>query len=611
MKRFIISCAVAMIAILGLGRTAGNLSWKVNTDDRKQYEELPSALRRAVAKHAGERKALSNALQKAAKASKGALPEIDTEVIYEQPEGELRTYTRKGPAYMDNWMTTIDTIQNGIPMYIVYEPDGKTVWMNNIVSWSMSDAWVKCSIEGDKIHMPLYKSVFRLDNDFDFGDDDFDFGDGDVEIPPACLSTVKMDWKKYFDSDLMAITEGFIIDVEATEMTYTIHEDGTITLDGTDEMEDGHPKSILGLIWSDTQKWSNIGDYQTIFAELTDEMKLMPEGASVDEWYFHYNQRGIDRGRLIKGATVGDKLYLAGLSNNDPESVVEGIIADGKVTFASDQYFGSGSFYQLFFCAAKVKTEKVLDEQTNEYYDKTTLTYSPQLVMDYDAERKVLTAASDDAVLMNKGKGSDRIFYGSISQCPEFGAFKNVPATPAAPQIVEVDDTKYDQYGYNYLSASIKLRDDKGNFINPDNLKYILYVKSEGEPKAFVFSADDYFYFEWRNLQPLTELPYSFMAYTEDGYYDIKEGGKAIFIYHPAYEDYGMQTVYYGGGERRISEIQWYGNTANGICNTIIKADTLTEGTVFGIDGKRLNTLRKGINIVRMQDGIVRKVVVK
>lgn len=54
-----------------------------------------------------------------------------------------------------------------------------------------------------------------------------------------------------------------------------------------------------------------------------------------------------------------------------------------------------------------------------------------------------------------------------------------------------------------------------------------------------------------------------------------------------------------------------YLNQATGIADTRLKQTAATPQAIYTIDGTRLGTLRKGLNIVRMSDGTTRKVIVR
>lgn len=60
------------------------------------------------------------------------------------------------------------------------------------------------------------------------------------------------------------------------------------------------------------------------------------------------------------------------------------------------------------------------------------------------------------------------------------------------------------------------------------------------------------------------------------------------------YTRVGVQTIYKGGGESRASEITW--STPTGINN--ITANDVNSDAIYNLQGVRLKTPQKGINII-------------
>lgn len=602
MKRFTLLFTLALFAMLtfaqaSLRQVKANLK-KVETaasieklSPAQRSKVLGSVTNGSFRLNADAFKGMTAAGKAPRKAETTETPEIDFNIISEQPEGELKTYIRSGGAYTVFFGYLISTTQGGYAIDIVTAPDGKTVYFKDIVSAVGNNTWVKGTVEGNKIHVPLYQSIAYYAG--------YDYG----------LALAKVDCVINTDEESGELYADYEPDFTATEVTFTINEDKSISLDGTEtDNTTGMPKAMLSLIWTDDLSWSGYSDYESVYREFNDTPQAMPEGLEVEPWSYLYNDGTYSYGKLIDVAISGDKLYLRGISEYDPEGVVMGTIADGKVTFASDQYLGKDSGYLLYFCGGKFSEEELWDDYYEEYYTTYNYTYSPELVLDYDADKKRITSAADGAIIINCGKGADGIDYMATSHQPKFAYFKEVAATPADPEVLMVADY-YEDYGYSGIALNIKTEDVDGNFIDPAKLSYIFWVKIDGEAEPFVFYADEYYSFAENDIDELTEVPYYFEAYDMDGNEDITVGGSEVYFYQTGFDDYGVQSVYYGGGERRESNVSWYSVTS-AISNVSAK-DAMTVKTVYTIDGKRLDAPRKGINIVKMGDGSVRKVFVK
>lgn len=517
------------------------------------------------------------------------LPEISTTVINEQPDGTINTYSRTGNAFQKYNEEIYASKQNGNPMDIVTASDGRTVYLKDIISHAKVGTWVTGFMEGNKIHVPLYQCIYYSEvQNFGF-----------VLAKSTCVIT-------YNDEGKASAT--YEADLDATEVTYTINDDGTISLDGTDKMNDANlPETLFSLIYNDNLEWSGYGDYMSEYYEFTETAKSMPENLEAEDWSYQYNDGSKDCGVILKVAIDEDRLYIQGLSENDPNSVVEGRIAGNEVSFTSDQYLGRGSGYILYFCGGKATPEESYDESRQEY----RYTYIPELVMNYDAENAQLTSDDGDVLMINYGKGADEIYLRSVALNPRLRHYQERAGTPVDPSILLFTDVDWDLFGYNFLMLDIKKEDTEGYYLDPDKLYYILWVKSNGESKKFVFSADEYYSFAESGIDELIEVPYNFHAYDYWGLDDISVGGASICLYQGGFEDYGIQSVYYGGDERRESGISWYYGNPDGIGTIAPGTETTTAVSFFSIDGRPLSAPQKGINIVRMSDGSVRKVLIK
>ena len=128
----------------------------------------------------------------------------------------------------------------------------------------------------------------------------------------------------------------------------------------------------------------------------------------------------------------------------------------------------------------------------------------------------------------------------------------DVAAVPNNPEIIAVGE--YDaEKGYGYVIADVPTTDVDGNDLKESLLTYVLYADIEGEITPITFSPDLY-----KNLEEdLTEIPYTF---TDSYDFDVTQGYKVVYLNYD-YSDYnqiGVQSIYYGGGEVNKTDIQWY-----------------------------------------------------
>ena len=227
-----------------------------------------------------------------------------------------------------------------------------------------------------------------------------------------------------------------------------------------------------------------------------------------------------DEGMPIYGALNvgfdGSDVYVQGLNYLLPESWIKGTLAEGKVTFPKEQFFGKYDRYLTYF---------------NYGYDDAVFTY--------DQAAGTLTAA--DSVYVNNEDMPFRV-YGDLV----LTKVVEKVATPANPVI---DECEEGQYGWT-ISFTAPNVDTDGNGLLTSKLYYKFYVDIDKEVSPLTFTSATHKYLE----EDLTEIPYGF---SEN--YDFYLG----FIYlndlfSEKWNKIGIQTIYYGGGEERASEINWF-----------------------------------------------------
>lgn len=516
--------------------------------------------------------------------------EINTDVIWDQPEGELKVYTRGGGAYYSFWGYIIDTTQGGTSIKIV--TNGNDVYMENPISQGQIEGgtWVKGTLEGNKIHMPLKQCVLYND------------AEGYGYMTAALRSDVE------YDEDAEEYYLNYVM-TDETEVTFTINEDGTITLDHESvvDPETGLADWIYGLVYTDDLVWIEIGDYNSVYTPFDGEYATIPADATTEQWAMMYkDENHYSSAHLCDVAIVGDKMYIAGMSQADPEAAMVGTIADGKVTFASDQYIGLSTGYVSYGVFANVTTELLWDDWYEEYYEMDSYEFLPEYSFAYNAEEKTLTSADDLAFIVNAGKGEEEILYITLARGPKFNYYEEVAATPSDPEFLDYANY-FDAYGYDMISCNVNLEDVNGKYMNQDKVFYTLWVKIDDEAEPFVFYADEYVGFAELGIEEMTEVPVNFTVLDDFGYEDISASASGICLYQTGFDDFGIQTIYYGGDERRTSNIVWWNG---GEVNSIKDVNAGSENLIYDLQGRKLQKLQKGVNIIR-KDGKTFKAVIK
>lgn len=487
----------------------------------------------------------------------------DYDIIYDQPEGELRRYKRYGQSYVEDFYGNRGREdQDGKTINIVFDYDNGMAYLQDPVSGLSNKTWAKAYIEGDQLRVPMFQ-VLQYDDYMGFG---------------------------YMLCHLGVIGGTVIVDGETEDMYYTMQEDGSITLDGTDNCS-----AMLGLVYTNNYEWLGFGDFESVYLPFEDEPLAIPENLTQESWMFSYSNKGAVTNRLVTVATdyENNLVYVAGIHPAMSDHAVVGTIgADDVVTFAADQFLGEYMGYSLYLGMCTHENEKFVR--------------MPNCKMQLNREARILESADGVSMFQNAGRTTEIIYYWSYMDNPRFAYFNNEPATPVNPEILDFKDT-YSEFGYNSIYFDIKLLSTEGEVLSPDLVKYIVWVKVEGEPEPFAFYPDEYYSLSIDGIDELVEVPYSFYCYARQGYTEIYPGGKIVYIYQIGFDDYGVQTIYYGGDTRSTSDIVWLGYKVDGL-DTVL-APTNSAAASYDLQGRRIGAQQQGLSIRKGADGHSVKVI--
>ena len=592
MKQLSIVLAALTVAgsALALPRTASQMPNSRQRAERLTVENFANRTSDITlnGRHTMVGKALPGALKARTRADEEPV------VIEDTPEGTLATYSRSGSAIMVFWGYLMPTTQDGMAFQVVTAPDNKTVYIQDPISSALALTWMKGTKEGNKISIPVGQYILY--------DDEEGYG---IQLFPGKYSPEIEDGEEYVN---------YVVDESITEITYTIGDDGTISLDEPFKSDaDGMyemPETILTAFYSDDNSWAGYADWNSVYTPFSDTVTLLPEDVETENYILSYRfldayaEEFTDTRAMTKIGFKGNNAYLAGVNPAEPQACVVGTVEGNKIVFPGHQYVGLDYGYLNYFEAATYKINWLEDELGK--YMELEYTDAGKMEFAYDAAANTLTAPAESAVLYMAGSFDNPMFAtnGQLVE-PSYSKFIEVVATPADPEILQFDDA-FDLYGECGLQCDIPLSDTEGNFIDPEKLFYIIYIRIDGEDMPYVFYSDDY---PGIVGEEMTEVPYLLDAYGYDGYTAIGQGGAYIAFYETAADAYGVQSVYYGGGERKESNIAWYEVIDDsGVKN--VSAGNCKVSAIYGIDGTRRAATVNGINIIRMSDGSVRKVMV-
>ncbi len=178
------------------------------------------------------------------------------DIISEQPEGELRQYVRTGCNIYQGWMGPVLTDQKGMAD-IVFDPDGKTVYLRDVVYDVASDVWVRGTLsdDGTKITVPTGQYLYWDETE-------------EKGMVVQWMSTgveTQLD-EEGQEQQVMTLT----VHLGVTEVTYTI-ADGTISLDNcvgdpNAEYPNNYIATGLGVVYDNDLTFCAM-DFNTTYTE--------------------------------------------------------------------------------------------------------------------------------------------------------------------------------------------------------------------------------------------------------------------------------------------------------------------------------------------------------
>ena len=271
------------------------------------------------------------------------------------------------------------------------------------------------------------------------------------------------------------------------------------------------------------------GEFNLHFERNTDVKCVLPEGLEPEYMVI----------KMIDSSDASDTFGRINVAFTDTEVYIhcyedayaKGTIEGDKVTFEGGQYLGTYYGYSLYFVPAYVDTIYA-DDGTY----RLQAVQKDKIVFDYDKEARHLK--SDDIFIVNAGK--DGLLALNIYWAPEIYPFVEVPAVPADPWISSYGDALASS-GYNYAMFTLPNYDREGTYIDENKMAYKAYIDDE----LFIFSPEEYGGLE----DDMEEVPYGFR----------NSGGGItpsyfMFYFYPD-KNVGIQSIYYGGGERNVSNI--------------------------------------------------------
>lgn len=249
------------------------------------------------------------------------------------------------------------------------------------------------------------------------------------------------------------------------------------------------------------------------------EVVELPDGVEPVEYALTYTAYDGSQGSGSAAVAVdGDDVYFQGFSTYLPEAWIKGTKDGNTVTFPEEQYLGNyaGAY--------------------DSYFYGGTFTFNP----DDDSY------AAEGAVYSVIGGSS----YDLYTVDPVLKKVVERAATPADPSISEIYAS---QYG-DEVMFDVPVVDTDGEGLVASKLYFQFYIDIEKEISPLTFYAgDDFPYLD----EDMDEIPYGFKDDDGEGY-DFYPGEIFLNMDHDDWNRIGIKSIYYGGGEKHETEIQWF-----------------------------------------------------
>lgn len=453
-------------------------------------------------------------------------PEDAPEVITEA-EGEAKNYNK---TYFVNYMGYVE--ETSAAATIVFGADN-TVYFADPISMFPTGSYIKGTVEGNKITVAYPQCLMYSEED---GVLDFtlleptDEMDEETEMPIANIQ-------------------------EPGTVTYTIGEDGVITLDPLPD------NCALGLVMFGTM-YMGICEFDAVYTPDSREVVTPPADLETTTYSYKMND---NYGHTVQIGFDDKEVYFTNVSTDVPDFWFKGTIGDdGKIHIPNLQYMGSfmGALEIYTFIAKPIEESPYMAPADPD----------AEYTFDYDpATGKIYNGSSDLILLINAG--NEEIKY--LCQISSNGFWKqeSYAGTPRDPYDLVWEEGK----NFNYFDFYLPNVDVDGNLMLNENLYYNLFYDGEVvEINPEEFGSDSNF----------TNIPFDYNKnmIVRDRFDGAHEIGVKVW----GLESIGIQLINIVDGKEyrsKIAEIK-FGST--GIDNIGTDASPVVSSEYFDLTGRSI-----------------------
>lgn len=492
-------------------------------------------------------------------------------VINEQPDGELKAYDRSGEGVNYNSQYGFLPTEQGGKAFVVFAPDGNTVYIKDPVSGINSGAWVEGTLQGDTINVNLGQELYY--------DDSYE-----ASIVLAWGSTYLTDTVDQQGNPIRVLN--FKADQQATQASYII-EGNTISLQGSqgDIYADGETAFLgsgLSAIWNDNGEWAGSIDWKTVMVERAEYVghdvitgqpagrlqTLMRSGylVGVNNWYDTY-YFDMQQGKVnVVWGDDGDCYMQNPFCLNAYDTWVKGHVDGNIITVPMGQYIYDnveGEYgYIMAWGRIEVDEEGFAREMIDPEVTHAVFAYDEQAgtitltgcttEIPVDDEGNILTPSVIEGLMC---VNTDNMTMVELDFGTQARSFELVPAVPADPVAMNWYDCG-SEGGLTRFDFILPTTDVDGNPIDQECMSYSIYLDNGNGDEVFTFDAFNYHY---DLVEDINVIPYSifnkgFDFYPSHVYFyrTNSEGFEPLFT-----QNIGIKVYYTVSGQTNESKIAW------------------------------------------------------
>lgn len=503
------------------------------------------------------------------------------QIIKDTPKGKLienlyrssKSWVKKG------WTGVQQGRYEGIVSKIVIGEDG-CIYIYNPLSGLDSKSWLKLERQADgKYRAKLPQAILT---------DDYGGDDDEEESSERTISLIRM----------VSNDDGKNYEPVGTAFNYVdfTWENNKLVMKGM-----GQKAKIWGAAYENSWQSNYGGDWALTIEPLKEQLITPPATATKSQ--YTVTSKSDPSPRIVEAMTDNNDIYVKGLFKAEKlaNTWVKLTKQGDKAVMSTNQYLG----------ITKKTDFKKYDSDKSEYHTfaaafENETKASDNLEFSIDATGK-LTASK--TLRTSLGRASDDNITGE----DYVESYENLVLTPYSQQAVANPKTPTLHYcsaspSYDYSITTTTLAfyvdnvDVNGNYLNPEKMYYNVYVNDSATP--YIFKKSQFVYMDENEM---TNIPFNYKDRLNSDF-KIDKNERFVHFYDNGIRTLKVVIVYEDGGKKYSSE------PLSTAVTTGIESANFSKTTTekyYTVDGRQIQKLQKGLNIIKSSDGTTRKVVVK